>query len=275
MQQPSEQPGEVTPDHLTSLLAEGEKPKVKGKPRRRRWPVIIALGFIVLLMLSGVGFVTASVLEEQDTFCISCHTVPEVHYYNRAYIALDNPNLTVNDLATAHYVAALKENKQAFTCIQCHRGDSSLGHRIATVTLGARDAAIFILGKENSVIEKTKTQEGWLPNAACATCHTEILLTLKGLDNHFHTHLPQATTALGKGGTLKVPDSLKDKESDLRAIGLKPINTTLVCSDCHQAHVTIPGGARDFYMQLDQRNEACVACHMVAKEGPQDANSLK
>jgi hypothetical protein len=101
------------------------------------------------------------------------------------------------------------------------------------------------------------------------------LLTLKGLDNHFHTHLPQATIALEKGGTLTVPEALKSKEADLRAIGLRPINTALVCSDCHQAHVTIPGGARDFYMQLDRRNEACVTCHVVAKEGPQDANSLQ
>lgn len=274
MQPLSEQPGEAEGTQPTTPLAEGEN-KVKTIPRRRRWPVILAVGFVVLMLLSGVGFVTASVLEEYDTFCISCHTVPEVHYYNRAYMALDNQNLPVSDLATAHYVAALKENKAAFTCIQCHRGDSSLGHRIATVTLGARDAVIYVLGKENPTIEKTKTQEGWLPNAACANCHSETLLTLKGLDNHFHTHLPQATVALAKGGTLKVAESLKEKEAELRSAGLKPINTTLVCSDCHQAHLAIPGGATNFFMQLDRRNEACVACHQVAKEGPQDANSLK
>jgi len=244
-------------------------------PRRRGWPVILAVGFVAIFLLGGVGFFVASALEEQDTFCISCHTTPETTYYNRAYIALDNPNDPVNDLSTAHYLLAKTKHNETFTCIACHRGDSSIGHRVSTLVLGGRDAVMYVLGKEDPTIEKTKTKEGWLPNAACTNCHTDTLLTLKGLDNHLHTHLPAAAAALAKGGALVVPDSLKDKQTELLKVGLKTINTALVCSDCHQAHVTVVNGQASVFMKVDQRNEACVSCHVTAKEGPQDVKNLK
>src|SRR5579859_2629299 len=107
--------------------------------RRRRWPVIVAVGFFVLLILGSVSFVAASALEDQDSFCISCHTVPETTYYNRAYMALDNPNAALPDLATAHYLLSQEHGKPAFSCIDCHRGDASLGNRISTIALGGRD----------------------------------------------------------------------------------------------------------------------------------------
>ncbi len=241
--------------------------------RARRWPIIVVGSLVGLFMFGAIGFV--STLEEHDTFCISCHTVPETTYYNRAYIALDNPGELNADLSTDHYHLAQAKNLPPFTCIDCHRGDSSLGHRISTLALGGRDAVIYVLGKENPAIEKTSIREGWLPNAACVNCHTETLLTLKGLDNHFHTHLPQAAVTLANGGTLKVPDTLGAKRADLLAIGLKTINTSLVCSDCHQAHVAQPVGAANLFMDTDRRNRACVTCHQAAREGPQDASKLK
>jgi nitrate/TMAO reductase-like tetraheme cytochrome c subunit len=240
----------------------------------RRWPLFVVAGFVGLILLGGVGFVVVSALEEHDTFCIACHTVPETHYFNRAYYALDNPSEPITDLSTAHYRAAQDKNLEPFTCIDCHRGDGSLGHRISTVALGGRDAVIYVLGKEDPALEKTSTREGWLPNAACTACHTETLLTLEGLDNHFHTHLPQAAAALANGGALKVPDTLEAKRTELLAIGLKTINTSLVCTDCHHAHVTQPDGAAAFFMQTDRRNQSCVTCHQAAKEGPQDPNAL-
>ncbi len=235
----------------------------------------MVVAFVGLIVLGGSGFFVASTLEEHDTFCIACHTVPEVTYYNRAYIAIDNPGQRVTDLATAHYQLSQIHNKTPFACIDCHRGDASLGQRLSTLALGGRDALIYVLGKEDPTIEKTKTREGWLPNAACANCHADTLLTLKGLDNHFHTHLPQAAAALASGGTLKVADTTpQDKRADLLRVGLKTINTTLVCSDCHLAHKTVSAGAT-FFMDNTRRNEACVSCHQTAKEGPQNVNNLQ
>ncbi len=239
---------------------------------RRFLPVV---GGILFVIVVGLGsFVTASALEDHDTFCISCHTVPETTYFNRAYYALDNPQDQVVDLSTAHYHLSQIDNKPAFSCISCHRGDASLGNRIATLALGGRDTLIYVLGKENSTIEKPQTQEGWLPNAACVSCHTDTLLSLQGLDNHFHTHLPQTAAALASGGMLTVPDRLQNQRNVLLSVGLKTINTSLACSDCHPAHESVVNGPATFFMDIQRRNEACVSCHKLANEGPQDAKSL-
>src|SRR5258708_3605524 len=147
-----------------------QTPQIAQPPRRKRWPIIAAIGFFVLIVIGGAGFVTATALEEHDTFCISCHTVPETTYFNRAYISLDNLNDQVPDLATAHYNLSKLHGKSDFACIDCHRGDSSLGQRVSTLALGGRDAVIYVVGRENPAIEKTQTAEGWLPNAACTTC---------------------------------------------------------------------------------------------------------
>jgi nitrate/TMAO reductase-like tetraheme cytochrome c subunit len=244
------------------------------RSQRRRWLIRLGILTSVLVILGIGGFFTASALEEHDSFCISCHTVPEVTYYNRAYMSLDSPKQPVYDLATAHYLLSKEHSKGDFACIDCHRGDSSLGHRVSTLALAGRDALIYVLGKEDPTIEKTSTREGWLPNAACTNCHADTLLQLNGLGNHFHTHLPQAAVALAQVGKLTVPDSLKDREAVLLANGLDTINTALLCTDCHAAHATIVNGSASFFMDSDQRNKACVSCHQTAKEGPQDEKGL-
>src|SRR5215475_11213327 len=142
-------------------------------PSRRRWPIMAGLAFIVILVLGAGSFVVASALEDHDSFCISCHTVPETTYYNRAYIALDNHSQTVPDLATAHYLLSQEHNKPAFACIDCHHGNGGLGNRVSTIALGGRDMVIFVLGRGDSKIEKTQIAEGWLPNSSCVSCHTD------------------------------------------------------------------------------------------------------
>lgn len=253
--------------------------------RRKRWPLYIGGAFVVLMLFGGVGFVTASILEEHDSFCISCHTVPETTYFNRAYLAVDNPTLPVNDLSSAHYHLVTETVtgtstgdkvavKKAFGCIDCHRGDGSLGHRVSTLVLAGRDAVTYVTGHENPDTEKTDIREAWLPNAACVTCHTETLLNIKGLDNHFHSLLPQAGEALRKGGKLTVSDVLKGNEGAVREWSHTVDNAPLTCTSCHLAHTTITNGKANFYMQTARRNTACVSCHVAAGKGPQDAASI-
>src|SRR5258706_8413424 len=190
-------------DPINTPLESQPTSLVSRRNRRLKWVGIVVF---VMLVLGFGGFFTASALEEHDTFCISCHTVPEVTYYNRAYISLDNPSQPIYDLATAHYSLSQQHNKGEFACINCHRGDSRLGQRISTLALGGRDALIYVLGQEDPTVEKTHTREAWLPNAACTGCHADTLLSLRGLDNHFHSHLPQAAVALSQGGEITIPD---------------------------------------------------------------------
>lgn len=247
------------------------------KPRRRRWQLYLLVGFFALIMLGSLSFVVASALEEHDTFCISCHTAPEITYYNRAYYALDHPTEAIPDLSTVHYHAAQTANAEPFKCIDCHRGDSSLPHRITTVALGAYDALIYLAGQDDPTIEKQRTKTGWLANASCATCHSEALLKLDGINNHFHTYLPQAQAVFLRGGSLTIGAGLQEalaESGNPPPTSLEIIEVQLFCSDCHQAHKAQPLNADKFFMDETLRNTACVACHLVAKVGPQDVREL-
>ena len=241
-------------------------------PKRRvRWPVILIAALMGAVALGSFGFVTASALEEHDVFCTSCHTFPETTYYNRAYFALDNRSDPAPDLATQHY---LSNESEPFKCITCHRGDSSLGNRLATTLLAGRDSVTYLLGREDPAIEKTHINEAWLPNRACMSCHTEALLTLAGINNHFHTRLPQAADALKNGGKLSVATSYTGNREALLSQGLETVASPLVCTSCHLAHKTIAGGSATFYIDTDIRNQACVECHLYAGKGPQNTKTL-
>jgi hypothetical protein len=241
-------------------------------PKRRiHWPVILIAVLLGMIVLGGLGFVTTSALEEHDVFCTSCHTIPETTYYNRAYIALDHRTDPIPDLATQHYVSS---DGEPFKCISCHRGDGSLGNRISTTLLAGRDSVTYLLGREDPTIEKTHINEAWLPNNACVSCHTATLLTLAGINNHFHTHLPQAAEALRNGGKLSVVSENTGNRDALLSQGLETVESPLVCTSCHLAHKTVSGGSATFYIDIDIRNQACVECHLYAGKGPQNTKTL-
>lgn len=245
------------------------------KRKRLRWQLIVVLVMAGLFLLGGTGFVVVSSLEEHDTFCVSCHTAPEITYYNRAYYALDFPESGAPDLSTAHYLAYQTAAKPNFKCIDCHRGDGRLPHRITAVTLGVYDLGIFLLGQDDPTIEKQRTKTGWLADASCTACHTQTLLKLDGINNHFHSYLSQAQAALDHyGGTIEIGAALRAALGDSVRLRLSPVQVEIFCADCHQAHQAMPLGSTTFYMDSTLRNQACVACHLVVKQGPQDVREL-
>ena len=73
--------------------------------------VIVLLAFMVLT-IGGVG--VSLLLENQNSFCASCHTEPEVKYYQQSVQA------NVTTLVTFHV------QKQT-NCIDCHSGGGPLG----------------------------------------------------------------------------------------------------------------------------------------------------
>lgn len=251
------------------------------RKRSRRWLAFMLAGLALLALgVAGGGFVVASALEEQDTFCISCHTAPEITYFNRAYIALDHPDMPAPDLSSAHYLAAQADGEAPFRCIDCHRGDSSFGHRVAAIALGARDVGTFVLGRDDPAIEKFRTGSAWLANASCSTCHADALARLDGINNHFHSYLPETRRVVQRGTALVIGDALRQvlaetPNPDPALTELRTIEVGVLCSDCHQVHHTLLDGPQTFFMDETLRNQTCVTCHLAAGQGPQSVDDLE
>jgi hypothetical protein len=224
-------------------------------------------GSLLLLVLAAVGFVGASLLEEHDTFCIACHTVPETTYFNRA-ASITMSNAAIPDLATAHYQQA-RDNYKEFACINCHRGDSSLGHRIQTLALGGRDAVVFVTGKGDPSTEKMTIYQPALPNAACVSCHTATLLTVKGIQSHFHNWLPQTNALIASGQQLIMGSNPGSRFGRPRAV-----STSLICTSCHLAHRTANLDTQLKYLDKTYTQQACDTCHKDSGERPRSIDRL-
>src|SRR3990172_3513261 len=227
----------------------------------RRWIRLApwaALALVATLAL-GAGL-TVSQLEEQDSFCISCHTLPEVTYYDRARTALAMTE-PFADLSSAHYGM-----ESRFRCIDCHRGNGGIVHRITTLGLGARDTAIWLSGQADESIEKTELVAPGLLTSACTGCHTEALLEV-GFENHFHNKLPEAYALWSGGQPLqRPPDAPHLPEA---SFVLVPSPTGVQCVDCHRAHIELPGSELQGYLDLASTvYPACVRCHEEAGHGP-------
>ena len=176
------------------------RPGVQIGNRRRlpRWLTSSAWCCWVLVVVGIVGFAGGTALEEHDSFCSSCHTVPETTYLNRSDAALVSASAVVSDLATYHFHQALT-NTTSFQCIVCHRGDASLGNRIHSLALAMKDPSRWLAAGRIPPSERTTIAEPALVNAACVACHETTLLTQRGNATHFHNLLPATTALVAQG----------------------------------------------------------------------------
>ncbi len=230
----------------------------------------IAAALIGVVILLGLGGATAgTLLEDDDNFCIACHTKPEMTYHDRAQQARSAVTNITNrpaaiqqdlalDLASQHYIIS-----DTFQCIACHGGNRDLADRANSLTLGIKDTLKYFIGRSDPTIEKLKTGDPDLINRACVRCHVETLVTVK-FDNHFHVKLPQAWQLIASGvpPIANSPQALTDPRS-------KPelLKTTVTCLSCHQAHRS----NLDLTNYLDQDGAvlpACAKCHQESGQGP-------
>ena len=226
-----------------------------------RWPGILIL-LSVIAALGMIASLTISKLEERDTFCISCHTLPEVTYQQRAVLAAEG-NDPAPDLSSAHY----QLKARAFHCIDCHRGADTLPHRLITNGLSVRDTLIWLIGGADPTLEKGVVALPMLLDAACTRCHEETLLRL-GFENHFHAYLPEAHALLQAGAEAIVPPELSSAEAP--SVRVDALETTISCSECHKAHVQVPGAELQGYLDLlNDVYPACETCHVESGLGPQ------
>ncbi|MEW5988723.1 MAG: hypothetical protein AB1791_19010 [Chloroflexota bacterium] len=240
---------------------------------------LIPIALIGLAVLFFSGSFGVSKFEERDSFCISCHTAPEVVYYERTHTAAQSGGTaTAPDLASFHYA-----EEPAFNCIDCHRGDQSLGHRAKVLVLAMGDTITFVTGQSDPMLEKANVPSGdpndgrWhgakefskqvsVLNASCVQCHQETLTTL-GLMNHFHHKLPAAVTVFQQTGQLYFLDDWMGGTDGVDA--LETEETAVTCMDCHRAHVT--GDPADTFVNVDEIVlPACVQCHLESGRGPID-----
>ncbi|HUF40052.1 MAG TPA: hypothetical protein VMN57_16125 [Anaerolineales bacterium] len=225
--------------------------------KRKTWLWIGAAAAVLI----ALPFPVVSTLEERDRFCISCHTIPEQTYFDRAAAVLAGESEPPPDLASAHY--ALGE--APFRCIDCHRGDHSLEHRFRTFLLGGYDALIWISGRADPAIEKVHAGEPDLLNAGCLLCHAETLLEL-GFNNHYHNQLV-AARALEDAGLEPFPPP--EGLPGTLFTGLAELDSTVTCVGCHQAHRTLPDGELTLFLDLDAvMYPSCVQCHKEVGHGP-------
>jgi nitrate/TMAO reductase-like tetraheme cytochrome c subunit len=232
--------------------------------RKRRHHVGLWIIGFALLVLLGAGIyslVWFGNAQQTDSFCIDCHTAPEVNYVDRANSAM--AGALANDLASFHY-QQIKGQGGTLHCIECHQGTGNMNHRFDVITLSTRNALLWMIGQNDTRLEKQHLQVPQLANAACVSCHQKTLL-LTGMDNHWHNMLPVAYDVWHNGGRLIAPPGVKDTQSIIAA-GLVKYTTAVVCTDCHQAHKTSEDA--QYLDRVGVVAAECVQCHRDVGKGP-------
>ena len=190
----------------------------------RRWLAILAL-CLVAVVVAGTGVGLA--LEENDSFCASCHTQPETLYVRQAQAALGPRSAT---LAALHHrletVATAARPVAPVKCIDCHGGVGAVARVHTLVELGVMDTLAFISGRYEQPARTTRP----LPDINCAQCHAEAVAA-PGFDNHFHTKLadPQAPTINCVSCHLSHFDQVDPREKYIRRAAVFDR-----CNECHR-----------------------------------------
>lgn len=189
---------------------------------------------VSLFGIIGIGGIAVSIsLENQNSFCASCHTEPESKYYQQSL----QPN-SVN-------LAAFHIQKQTL-CIDCHSGGGPLG-RAQGLEQGIDDLILY----ESGNYKKPAITSNPLGDDSCLKCHSEVLARgrrsppspiqnpvqargNRANDGHYHQFLQRWQTV------------------DARAAH---------CVNCHTSHTD--GGSNVGFMAADPVSEVCDGCHRV------------
>lgn len=254
--------------------------KIYRRPRRSWTGLFVALAALVTIGAGVAGAFMVSERQEQDSFCLSCHTAQHRAYVDRAQASV--AGALAPDLSSYHYQQVHGQGGE-LRCIDCHRGDGGTRHRVDTLILSAEMTALWLAGQDDQRLEKTaitmtvingitqtvpQTTLGLrvphLSNAGCLGCHQEQLL-VAGMDNHMHNMLPAVYEVWKSGAPLIAPKDAADPQAII-ALGLVRYDTTLQCSNCHQVHRLL-----DTALFLDLQGvvkPACEQCHRETGQGP-------
>jgi len=176
------------------------------------------LGFVMaglILFLIGSTVAYGSHLENNNSFCASCHTEPESTYVTRA-------QQPAADLASAH-------TAKRVACIDCHSGAGPLG-RLGAMTIGAHDLAAYVSGHYTQPAPLTHS----IPDVNCLKCHRDVLQN-RTFDNHFHFLLSRWQTAAPKTAATCVScHASHATDGESRLAWLNEPRTVAQCNGCHR-----------------------------------------
>ncbi len=193
--------------------------------------VLVAVVVVLGILMPGVGAGVSLLLENQNAFCASCHTQPEVKYYEQSL------------QAQATTLASFHAQKQT-SCIDCHSGGGPLG-RAAGLMQGADDLVRYLSGHYNAPAITSNP----LGDDSCLKCHPEVLTRgrrsppsniqdpvqsreRRANDGHYHQFLQRWQAA------------------DARAAH---------CVNCHTSHTD--GAANVGFMTATPVQNVCDGCH--------------
>ncbi len=179
---------------------------------------IIAAILVVGAAVIGVGAIgSALAMENQDSFCASCHTEPEVTYYQQSVQA---PVVTL---------AAFHTTKQT-ACIDCHSGGGPLG-RAEGLIQGADDLLIYYSGNYRRPAITTNP----LGDDSCVKCHDNVFNRRRGgrnTDGHYHAFLSR-WQAVDSNAAHCVTCHTSHTQAAANQQFLDAARVNQTCDDCH------------------------------------------
>jgi len=185
------------------------------RPISRRGTVaLIVLG--VLVVLSTSAMVTGTTLEDQNSFCASCHTQDESRFYQQSLVA-------AVDLASFH------ETKGVALCIDCHSGPG-LGGRVGGLVAGTSDLISYLSGH----YPQPAVQEDPIWDGNCLKCHINVVQN-QDINNHFHAFLSQwQAIAPSSAATCVSCHNGHNTNGDVQIAYLNKNVTLIICQQCHE-----------------------------------------
>ncbi len=181
---------------------------------------------VIAILVFGVAVVSigsigsALAMENQDSFCASCHTEPEVTYYQQS---VQSPAITL---------AAFHKTKQT-ACIDCHSGGGPLG-RAEGLIQGADDLLMYYGGNYRRPAITTNP----LGDDSCIKCHDNVFDRRRGVgrraDGHYHAFLPRWQAADSNAARcVTCHTSHTQAAANQQFLDANRVSQT--CDDCHAA----------------------------------------
>jgi hypothetical protein len=205
--------------HYLEGISPMSKPKTKNKTPKK-FPILFTViaGVVLVLLLAGGGFAFAASMEQNNSFCGSCHTQPESTNLSRSQAAQPV------DMASYHIIMKGKN------CIDCHAGPGLTG-RMSAELQGALNAFHWFTG---TAVQPAKLIQP-IADGNCLQCHQDVTRD-RARNNHFHGLLVKWQAADPNAGHCVSCHSGHSTTSSLPAnFRADQRQDQAVCDACHRA----------------------------------------